>query len=211
VRDCLFLVADKNMEGMLRGFFSRDVFHQSLGCGHFDFDPRQDLVVAHGLNDPGLYTRANELLQPFANIYRYAVIIVDAEWDGSPGMEAISKRLNEHLTNAGWSGDRGCAVVITPELENWVWQDSPHVCSALDFDGPFAALRSSLETNGFWQQNEVKPNRPKEAVEWVLRQSKKGRSSAIYQRLAMHVTSRGCSDAAFHTLRNALLRWFPPA
>ncbi len=210
MRDCLFLVADKNMEGMLKGFFLRDAFHQAMGCGHFDFDSRQDMVVAHGQNDPGLYTRANEFLQPYASTHRHAVVIVDVEWDGSPGKDTISQRLNKHLTSAGWSDDCGCAVVIAPELENWVWQDSPHVCSALGFDGTFAALRTALENQGFWQQNEAKPDRPKEAVEWSLRQSRKGMSSAIYQQLAMRVTARGCTDAAFHALRNALLRWFPP-
>ncbi len=211
MRDCLFLVADKNMEGMLKGFFSRDAFHSVMGCGRFDFDWRQDLLVAHGQNDPGLYTRANEFLQPYARTHRHAVVIVDAEWSGSPGKDAILQRLNEHLANAGWPDDSGCGIVIAPELENWVWQDSPHVCSALGFDGAFVELRTTLENQGFWQPNEAKPARPKEAVEWALRRSKKGRSSAIYQQLATRVTARGCTDQAFYTLRNALLRWFPPA
>jgi len=211
MRDCLFLVADKNMEGMLKGFFSRDAFHRAMGCGHFAFDSRQDLLVAHGQNDPGLYTRANEFLQPYANTHRHAVVIVDAEWSGSPGKDGILKRLNQHLLSAGWLADNGCAVVIDPELENWVWQDSPHVCSALGSDMSFAALRAGLEAKGFWQPNEAKPDRPKEAVEWALRQSRKGRSSAIYQQLATWVTAKGCTDQAFHALRNALLRWFPPA
>lgn len=194
MRDCLFLVADKNMEGMLKGFFSREGFYRALGCGRFDFNPREDLKVAHGQNDPGLYTKANELLQPYASSHRHAVVVVDAEWEGSPGKEAISHRIAEHLANAGWSDDNGCAVVITPELENWVWQDSPHVCSALGSDKAFAALRAELQVKGFWPPNEMKPDRPKEAVEWVLRQSKKGRSSAIYQQLATWVTARGCTD-----------------
>ena len=211
MRDCWFLVADKNMEGMLKGFFSRDVFHRAMGCGHFDFDWRQDLLVAHGQNDPGLYTRANEFLQPYARTHRHAVVIVDADWSGSPGRDAIQQRLNQHLLNAGWLDGSGCAVVIDPELENWVWQDSLHVCSALGSDMKFAALRAALEAKGFWQPNEAKPDRPKEAVEWVLRQSRMGRSSAIYQDLATRVTAKGCTDQAFHTLKNALLRWFPPA
>lgn len=209
MRDCLFLVADKNMEGMLKGFFSREAFHQTMGCGHFDFDWRQDLVVAHGQNDPGLYTRANAFLQPYVGTHRHAVVIVDAEWEGSPGENTVSQRLQEHLVSAGWPDDNGCAVVIAPELENWVWQNSPHVCTALSFDGQFPMLRAKLAEQGLWQQNEAKPAHPKEAVEWVLRQSKKGRSSAIYQQLATRVTARGCTDPAFQTLRNALLRWFP--
>lgn len=209
MRDCLFLVADKNMEGMLKGFLARDSFHKALGCGSFNFDPKQDLLVAHGQNDPGLYTRANEFLQPYVHSYHHVVVIIDAEWDGSPGPDLISQRLHRHMTDAGWADDCGCAVVIAPELENWVWQDSPHVCAALGYNGEFSDLRAALEGQGFWHPDEAKPNRPKEAVEWVLRQSKKGRSSAIYQQLAMRVSARGCSDVAFQALRDALLRWFP--
>jgi len=206
MRDCLFLVADKNMEGMLKGFFSRDAFHHAMGCRQFDFDIRQDLVVAHGQNDPGLYTRANEFLQPYASSHQHAVVIVDAEWDGSPGDDAILQRMRKHLNNAGWPDDSGCAVVIAPELENWVWQDSPHVCDALGFSGTFAALRADLGNQGFWQQDRAKPDRPKDAVEWVLRQSRKGRSSAIYQQLAMRVTARGCTESGSGS---ALLRRRP--
>lgn len=211
MRDCLFLVADKNMEGMLKGYFSRKAFHQAMGCGFFDFDAQQDLMVAHGQNDPGLYTRANAFLQPYASSHRHAVVMVDSEWDGSPGKAAIEQRLREHLADAGWSDDRGCAVVIAPELENWVWQNSPHVCSVLGFDDTYTALRALIESQGFWRKGETKPDRPKEAVEWVLRRSKKGRSSAIYRQLAMQITARGCTDAAFQTLRESLVKWFPPA
>ena len=209
MRHCLFLVADKNMEGMLKGFFSRADFHSSIGCGQFDFDPRHDLIVAHGQNDPGLYTRASEFLQPYADSHRHAVVIIDAEWDGSPGADSISSRLVEHLSKAGWTGDSGCAVVIAPELETWVWQDSPHVCSALGFNGTFTELRTDLEQKGFWQSGRPKPDCPKDAVEWVLRRSRKSRSSAIYQQLAQQVSSRRCTDPAFQILRIALRRWFP--
>lgn len=210
MRDALFLVADKNMEAMIKGFFSRSGFHRALGCGSFLFDARQDLVVAHGLNDPGLYTRANELLQPYARTHAHAVVMLDVDWDGSPGVESIQSRIDSHLTRAGWSQDAGCAVVIHPELENWVWQDSIHVSSTLGFEGSFAALRSLLEEQGYWAPGASKPHRPKEAVEWVLRRSKMSRSSAIYQQLASKVTTRRCSDPAFLALSDALNRWFPP-
>lgn len=211
MRDCLFLVADKNMEGMIKGFFSRENFHLSLGCGNFDFNSKHDLKVAHGQNDPGLYTRAGELLQPYASEYRHVVVIVDAEWDGSPGAELIQKRMNEHLELAGWAKDKGCAVVIDPELENWVWQDNPHVCESIEFNKTFSELRTKLEMAGFWDAGSVKPIRPKEAFEWALRNSKKARSSAIYQQLASGVSTKNCSDISFGKLRTALQVWFPLA
>jgi hypothetical protein len=195
---------------MIKGFFSRREFHRALGCGAFLFDARQDLLVAHGLNDPGLYTRASELLQPYARTHAHAVVMLDVDWDGSPGEASIQARMNDHLTQAGWPSDAGCAVVIHPELENWVWQDSPHVTSALGFDGRFSALRRLLEEQGFWKPGDAKPHRSKEAVEWVLRMTEKRRSSAIYQQLASGVTTRRCSDPAFLALSAALSRWFPP-
>lgn len=210
MRDCLFMVADKNMEGMLKGFFSRPLEHL-LGCRSFDFDARYDLHVAHGQNDPGLYTRANALLQPYAKEYQHAVVIVDTAWDGSPGKAAIEQAINAHLSDAGWKDGRGCAVVIDPELENWIWQDSLHVCSALGFKGSFQELRAEIEQQNLWSKNTLKPQHPKEAVEWMLRKNRKVRSSAIYQTLASKVTARGCTDMAFQTLQTALKSWFPVA
>lgn len=203
MRDCLFLVADKNMEGVLKGYLSRPGIHAALGCGPFSFDARRDLHVAHGQNDPGLYTRAKS--------HRHAAVVMDEEWDGTPGATEIEPRLTDHLTQAGWSLHASCAVVIAPELENWIWQDSPHVCAHLGFEGSFADLRQMLERKGFWRSGEPKPYRPKEAVEEILRINRIPRSSAIYRDLAACIGSRGCTDRAFLTLRDAMRRWFPAA
>lgn len=211
MRDCLFLVADKNMEGVLKGYLSRPGIHAALGCGPFSFDARRDLHVAHGQNDPGLYTRAKEFLQPHAKSHRHAAVVMDEEWDGTPGATEIERRLTDHLTQAGWSLHASCAVVIAPELENWIWQDSPHVCTHLGHAGSFADLRQQLERKGFWRPGEAKPHRPKEAVEEVLRVNRIQRSSAIYRSLASCIGTRGCTDRAFLSLRDAMRRWFPAA
>lgn len=57
MRDCYFIVADGNMEQMVRGMLQRPRFDLTLGCGQFAFDPSspsQDLLRAVGDNDPGL-------------------------------------------------------------------------------------------------------------------------------------------------------------
>jgi hypothetical protein len=197
------------MEGMLKGYLSRPGIHAALGCGPFTFDPRQDLRIAHGQNDPGLYTRAKEFLQPYAKSHRHAAVVMDAEWDGSPGVTEIEQRLHVHLEQAGWPLERACAVVIAPELENWVWQDTPHVCEHLGFSGTYAELRSQLEKKNYWRAGEAKPFRPKEAVEEILRLHKIPRSSAIYRELAERIKTSGCTDSAFLKLRDAMRCWFP--
>jgi len=65
MRDCVFLVADSNMAAAFRGFFTRERFERSLGCGMFGFDPREDLIVDEAGSDPGVYGRAHELLRPY--------------------------------------------------------------------------------------------------------------------------------------------------
>jgi hypothetical protein len=208
VRQCVFLVADKSMSEMLKGLFSRDQFHLSLGCGAFSFDPDQDIWVANGLNDPGLYAKGNELLRGFAQTHQHAVIVADAAWEGSPGKEAMEQRLQEHLEDAGWINGAGCAVVIDPELEMWVWQDSPHVCDALGYNGTYGELRMALIQKELWHPTEVKPYKPKEAAEWTLRESRKPKSSAIYNQVARTVSIHRCTDAGFNALRTALTTWF---
>ena len=84
MRDCLFFVADKTMEQIILGYAPRDLFHRSLGCRPFDFDPERDVKVAVGLNDPGLFLRAAELLSNWLGEYKHAIVMLDAEWDSAP-------------------------------------------------------------------------------------------------------------------------------
>lgn len=74
MRDCIFLLADKNMEATFIGFLTRDGFHLSLGIRQFEFDPAEDLIVDESGSDPGVYTRAHEFLRPYQRTHRYAVI-----------------------------------------------------------------------------------------------------------------------------------------
>ena len=210
MRPLLFLVADKNMEYAIRGLFERDAFHEVIRCAPFDFDtePHRDIKVASGQNDPGLFTRANELLRPFKDQYRHAVVMVDAQWDGSPGVEVIQNRLEQHLEDAGWSRADSLGLVLVPEVDVWLWSDSPHSAEALGWPS-WKELRSALEAQRWLKQDAKKPEQPKEAAEWALRQKRKPRSSAIYRKVAARVSVKRCEDAALRLLLETLRRWFP--
>lgn len=209
-RDCVILVADGNMAAAFRGYFGRNQWHQSIGCASFDFDPDigGDLIVDEGGNDPGVYTKGHELLRPFQKTHKRAVVVLDCEWGGSPGKVQIVQHIAANLVNSGWQQDAIRVIAIDPELENWFWQDNPHVAAALRYKGQ-PALRHWLEQSGFWPEGLPKPPRPKEAVEWALKQTKQPRSSAIYQQLASRIGIHGCSDQAFLDLHHTLKSWFP--
>src|SRR5215472_8304852 len=112
MRDIIFLLADGGMEQVLRGFLGRDHFYRSLGCGKFEFDPAQDVIVAP-TRDSGVYGTAHELLRPYLATHQRAVVMVDADWDGSPGAIAIREHVGTGLA-AGWTAF--AVVVIEPEL-----------------------------------------------------------------------------------------------
>lgn len=210
--DLLFLVADKNMAAAVGGLLERDQIHQIVGCGPFSFDSRRDIKPAEGQNDPGLYTRANELLRPLAPEYTHAVVIVDEEWDGSPGAAEIERKLRAHLDDAGWTTENSLGLCVRPEADVWLWSNSPHSAEALGWPS-WDVLRPRLEQEGLLAAESAKPDRPKEAAEWALRNSpgkKVPRSAALYRLVSSKVSVQRCEDDALIRLLSALRAWFPP-
>ena len=210
MNELLFLVADKNMAEAVAGLLEREQVHRILGCRPFDFDSRRDIKIAVGQHDPGLYARANELLRPLASEYRRAVVIVDEEWEGSPGAETIERRLMAHLLDAGWQADMVLALVVSPEADVWLWSDSPHSAKALGWPS-WPALRQELEARSWLSEGRNKPQRPKEAAEWALRHGarRSPRSAALYREVAANVSIKRCEDTALEKLLSRLRAWFP--
>jgi hypothetical protein len=209
-RPCVILVADSNMAATFRGYFKRDGWHVSLGCAQFaiNTDVGADMLVDEGGNDPGVYTKGHELLRPYQKSHLRALVILDCEWDGSPGKEAIIDHITTNLITSGWSESTVKVIAIEPELENWLWQDKPQVADVLRYRGD-KPLRQYLADSGKWPMDSAKPPRPKETAEWVLKQTRQPRSSAIYQKLARHISIKGCTDASFAEMHTTFLTWFP--
>ncbi len=205
-KDCIFLVADKQMEEAFKGFLGRNEFHLKLNVHPFTFD----IIVETG-SDPGVYKRAHQLLRLYQRTHQHAIVVLDEEWGSSPGATQIEATINKNLTNNGWREEDVVVIVIKPELEVWLWQDSPHIANAFRFDhSPYPTLRNCLEAEGLWLSNHLKPARPKEAFEWVQRKSGLPRSGAIYNKITASVSVRHCTDPAFRLLHQTLQRWFPP-
>lgn len=205
-RAVIFVVADKNMEFMFRGFLERAGAFKSLGCREFEFDAKQDLLVASD-HDPGLYSKARNYAQGARRTHARLVIAVDADWQGSPGADKIRQQIESECVLAGWTPDAVCILVLDPEIENWVWQDNPNVETEVGHKG--TSLRKQLAEEGAWPEGMAKPPRPKETLEAVLRRNRIPRSSGLYRRVAERVGVKHCTDAAFLRLAEALRTWFP--
>lgn len=211
MRDIVFLVADLSMQEALRGFLTRDDFHRdyNLGIRPFEFDPRQDLFYAAGLNDPGLYAEGHSILAPLQQTHQRAVVIQDAEWDGSPGAAEICAGLTDRIASTGWPTDRFTVICIEPELETWIWQRNNRVAAPLKFGGVDEMIAAVRNAGFEWLDGNPKPTRPKEALAAVLRQRRIVWSSAIHRSITTNVSLVGCQDPAFLLLRSALQAWFP--
>lgn len=200
-KDLAVLAADKNIEGTLRGLLAR---WTGLGLREISSD-----LYVHPERDPGCLLRGHDFLRPFSQRYAHALIVLDKEGCGRERETRadLELQLETRLSAAGWN-DRAAAVVIDPELEVWVWTDSPHVERALGWDQSGGALRDWLRERGWLPEGEMKPTRPKGAIEALLRIAHKPRSSAMFHQLAQRVSTDRCVDPAFLKLRSILSRWF---
>lgn len=198
--DLVLLAADKTIETGVSKLIARP---QALGCR-----PLSVRSFVHVARDPGCYRRAPEFLSGLVGQYQHSIVIFDREGSGaSKTRTEIEVEVENRLHASGWTDRAGC-IVVDPEIENWVWTDSPHVASCLKWEQTFD-LRQWLAAQGFWPEGQAKPTRPKEAVQAVLRVTGQPRSSALYGELAERVSLAKCTDQAFLKFRDLMRRWFP--
>lgn len=209
MRDCMFYVADQNMAEAYKGFFGRNQFHQSLGCGEFQFDALNDIARAKGKADGGLWRYAGDLCKGYLKTHEHLVVCLDRDFGGSPGQAKVRQDIEQQLLAVGWQPNKFLVLVIDPELEQWIWQDSMHVENALNHMRP-PTLRQSLVVSGEWPVGNNKPTDPKGVMERLVKINLRGnRSSALYSKITSKVSIANCMDGEFLALRQQLQMWFP--
>jgi hypothetical protein len=202
ISDLVVLISDKNMEFAIKGILGRN---RSLHIREICYQ-----CYVHPHRDPGCLREGHLFLKPFVNRYQHAIILFDHEGCGKDTLprEELETKVENCLTETGW-GNRSVAVVIDPELEMWVWSDSPNLDSILGWEGRSPTLRDTLRKKGLLREGLIKPSQPKETMEFALRSVHKPRSSSLYQQIAQKVSLDRCVDPSFIKLKTTLQKWFP--
>jgi hypothetical protein len=203
MRDLVVVVPDKDTEQALTGLLKRP---ESIRVRPIDF-----VVRVHPQKDPGCYHTGHELAATSRREARHALVVFDRAWEGAPSTDAaVLRREVESRLRPSWGDDCAC-VVIDPELEVWVWSDSPHVAEALGWQGRQPALRDWLEEQGLWPRGQAKPPDPETAFRRAVRRSGLPPSAAVFRHLADRVSVQRCTDPSLRHLLSVLRGWFGEA
>lgn len=212
-RDCLFLVADGAMGSVVDGFLSKGHLEGRLGCRQFEFDFDEDVLESPRLGlgaDGGIHKHCHRMLQEngYMETHEKLVVMCDQQFGSERPAEEVRNEILEALRRNGWGDCRADVVVIDPELEVWIWQDSPHVEQVLGYSGA-GSLRDELKHGGEWPEGNDKPCHPKELIQQLCRKYRTPYSSAIYREISELVSVKQCKDPAFQQLVATLRFWFP--
>ena len=199
--DLIVLTADLDMENAMKGVLAR---HQSLAIRQISTD-----ILRHPQHDPGCAVRGVDFLSRYADEYDHGLLVFDHAGSGREQTDRIQLQgsLNAELARPPWKG-RARALVIEPELEAWIWSDSPHVDAVLRWRNQPTPLRAWLSEQGWLSEGGVKPERPKEAFLAALRRTRTPRSASLYRQMAERVSLSRCRDPAFLELKAILQQWF---
>jgi hypothetical protein len=212
-RDCLFFVADNAMADVIDAFLSRGFLETRIGCRDFRFNINEDMLIGTamgGYSDGGMHMHCHALLQEsgYLNSHNRVVVMFDKKFGGERPASEVREEALGRLRANGWAGDTADVVVIDPELEVWIWQDSPHVHETVGHAGE-RSLRDELKNETEWPDGFQKPLQPKALFREVCKRNRKGYSSSLYRDIVKKVSVKNCSDPAFQQLAFTLRRWFP--
>ncbi len=203
MKDLLILAADKDLQHALKGLLGRP---EALRMSPIEAD-----VLVHHEHDPACALRGVDFLANLSGQYRYGLLIFDHEGSGreASAPQELREAINEQFAGSAW-GDRARAIVPAPELEAWIWSESPHVEEVTGWMNREPGFQRWLIQRGYLEEGQSKPTAPKEAFQAALREAGMPRSASLYEKLARRVSLRHCTDPAFLEFRSLLSTWFPP-
>jgi hypothetical protein len=203
--DLIVVVADIDAECAMKALLGRS---GSLAIRGVSFE-----ILRFLKRDSGCFGDVENFLRPFWNQFAHAMVVFDHHGSGQDhkmNRQEMEDDVEDRLARNGWT-DRAAAIVLVPELEAWVWSDSPQVAEVLGWHSRHRDLQTWLATNENVDRQSGKPVDPKGAFDRALRKAGTRRSASLFRNLAERVgLLTRCQDPAFAKFRGTLQRWFSP-
>ena len=200
-QDLIVVVADADAKQAVAGMLRRP---ESLRIRPIQFQ-----VDRYSVRDPGCCRTSHKYLRSFIRQFDHAIVMFDRHGSGRDiaSREEIETAVERQLAINGWK-ERSAAIVCDPELEIWVWSDSPEVEEVLGWRGKQPTLGEWLVAEGHCNAGTAKPGDPKEAMRQSLRAVGKSPSASQFRDLAGRVGFARCTDPAFLKFKQTLQLWF---
>ncbi|MBL8214450.1 MAG: hypothetical protein JNK87_27255 [Bryobacterales bacterium] len=158
----LAVVADKSIEEVLKCLLKR---YQAFGTAPLLQDFRVFRIPK--MTDGAILKRSHLYLIDARRNETAAMVICDRHGSGAGGSrEELEARIEANIRQSG-AFSECCAIVIDPELENWIWTKSPRLDQAIGWNRQ-PKLRHWLVQEGLLEVDAVKPANPKLALERAL-------------------------------------------
>jgi hypothetical protein len=200
-KDLVVLSADRSAQGLISEVLKR--FPIILGVRPFSWE-----VMVHDEKDPGCYTYGVQELNNYTKDFSYCILIFDHEGSGAEDktIEEIESGLEGKLNKGLWI-DRNAVIVIEPELENWIWTNSPHTSNALGWGNEPEELNHWLIAQKWLSPSASKPARPKEAMQAAMR-TRIPISSATFESIGRRASFKSCTSRSFLKFKDTITNWF---
>jgi hypothetical protein len=202
MKDLAILLADNDIQRTIESLLKRS---RDLGIRPLDYD-----IFRHPNRDSGCYKMAHEYMRSQLKTHQFLLVMFDYHGCGADHLkspEEVEATVEESLSRCGWL-DRCGVIVPDPELEIWVWSNSPQLPVELGWSRKDISVNEWLINKGFLRPHEIKPMHPKEAMRAILREARKPPSPAIFEALAEKVAFGNCTDRAFIKFKKTLHCWF---
>ncbi len=198
----LLVVPDGNWEAVMGAILARP---ESLQIHRVSWK-----IVRHSGKDSGVRLKGAQVAATLSRQFTHALLILDHDGCGDRRPPAVIEASIRAQLRSHWA-DRGDVVVVSPELELWLWRAGAQIAQELGVTR--AEMRLRLEEWGLLTEGQNKPTPPKDALERLLRWARKVRSSAIYASIASSASLRPspCETASYPRMVTLLRSWFPPS
>lgn len=205
MKDLFVLTADTDAMVAMRSVLQR---HMSIGIRPVTFD-----MDRHTMRDSGVVRDGHVFVRRHKGKYHKVLLLWDHHGSGFDSLEPrrCIEIVQERLNLVTWQGDSG-AVVLVPELEEWLWHNEASLCSRLGIST--ADLQIWVEEYARKKNTtvaKVKQEQPKELFEYVcIEKARRTISPKDFQEIARVASLVDWQNSdSFRAIVSLLQSWFP--